>query len=99
MELIDKEGWEKTMKVNDDPYGSAGVGYAEKWASLMEAEMINGKTLEECADETSHKADEGVGITGFMFGCAVGILSKVWKHGEELRRWHNLKTQIGNEGK
>jgi len=33
-----------------------------------------------------------------MYGAAVAILSKVWKHGEELRRWHNLKTQIGDEG-
>jgi hypothetical protein len=38
------------------------------------------------------------GITGFMYGCAVSILSKVWIHGEQLRRWHNLKTQLRDEG-
>jgi deoxyribonuclease V len=31
-------------------------------------------------------------------GCAMSILSQVWVHGEQLRRWHNLKTQIRNEG-
>lgn len=33
-----------------------------------------------------------------MYGCAVSILSQVWIHGEELRRWHNLDSQIGTEG-
>ncbi len=35
---------------------------------------------------------------GFMYGTAVSILSQTWKHGEQLRRWHNKETQIGNEG-
>ena len=26
------------------------------------------------------------------------MLSQVWEHGEELRRWHNLDTQIHDEG-
>ena len=51
----------------------------------------------DVAKQTSHDADLE-GITGFMYGCAVSILSKCWKHGEDLRRWHNLDTQIGNEG-
>ena len=50
-----------------------------------------------CAEEASHIADTE-GITGFQYGCAVGILSQVWVHGEKLRRWHNLDRQIGNEG-
>ena len=33
-----------------------------------------------------------------MYGAAVSTLVAVWEHGEALRRWHNLKTQIGNEG-
>jgi hypothetical protein len=31
-------------------------------------------------------------------GCAVSILSHFWKHGEELRRWHKIDTQIGDVG-
>lgn len=45
----------------------------------------------------SHKADTD-GITGFMYGCAVQGLAHFWKHGEILRRWHNLDTQIRDEG-
>jgi hypothetical protein len=26
------------------------------------------------------------------------VLASCWEHGEELRRWHNLKTQIRDEG-
>jgi len=33
-----------------------------------------------------------------MYGASVSVLAKCWEHGEQLRRWHNLKTQLGNEG-
>src|SRR4030042_6529589 len=35
MKLKDKEGWDMTVAANQDPYGAAGVGYAERWADLM----------------------------------------------------------------
>jgi len=59
--------------------------------------MAKGKKLEEIAHSTSHKADTD-GITGFMYGAAVETLANVWEHGEALRQWHNLETQIGTEG-
>lgn len=97
IELADEAGWQTFEAVNRDGYGGAVVTYSERWARLMQVEMANGKKLEDVADAASHEADLE-GITGFMYGCAVYILSKVWIHGETLRRWHNLKTQIGNEG-
>ena len=87
----------KYKAINDDPYGGEVVRYGEAWADLMEQQMDSGKTLEECAEATSRDADTS-GITGFMYGCAVSALARFWQHGEELRRWHNLKTQIGSEG-
>ena len=95
--LKDRETWENTVKVNNDDYGSCIARYAARWAAMMDAAMSNGATVADCADKASHDADIE-GITGFMYGCAVGILAQVWVHGEELRRWHNLKTQIRNEG-
>ena len=96
-----KEGmqadWDKTVAANDDPYGKAGVSYTQRWAEMMEAKLEAGEKLEDIADKTSHEADTE-GITGFMYGCAVSILSQVWEHGEELRRWHNKDVQIGDEG-
>jgi hypothetical protein len=97
IEIIDMEVWQSTKDKNLDGYGGGIVAYAEWWARLMQIEIAKGKQLADIADAASHEADIE-GITGFMYGAAVSILSKVWKHGEDLRRWHNLKTQIRNEG-
>ncbi len=59
--------------------------------------MAAGRKLEDVAEATSREADTN-GITGFMYGAAVSTLAQVWEHGEQLRRWHNLATQIGTEG-
>lgn len=89
--------WLAGANNNSDPYGSGIYRYAQKWAELMEAKIGGGQKLEDIADESSHEADTE-GITGFMYGAAVSVLSQVWLYGERLRRWHNLATQLGNEG-
>lgn len=91
--LIDKETWQQAV----ENYGAACVRYAEQWGCLMQSRMADGKTIAEIADTASHDADTE-GLTGFMYGCAVSMLSQCWIHGEELRRWHNIKTQIKDEG-
>lgn len=104
-----KRGMEKKyakyVKMNSrDDYSKGVVTYTERWAALMEKAI--GKqtisnavehTIRSVAKDTSHDADKE-GITGFMYGCAVQALAQFWVHGEILRRWHNLDTQIKNEG-
>ncbi|MFA7101421.1 MAG: hypothetical protein WC196_06835 [Bacilli bacterium] len=97
MEIKDVVAWDKYVKANTDEYGKAILDYAERWANLLESSLKKGEKLEDIADKLSHKADTD-GITGFMYGAAVQVLAHCWKYGEELRVWHNLKTQIGNEG-
>ena len=97
MKLKDAEGWKKANDANTDPYGHRVMTYSEDWANFMEREIAAGKTIAECAKATSREADTD-GITGFMYGAAVSTLSQAWEHGEELRRWHNLDTQLGDEG-
>jgi len=97
MKISNHELWAEGLANNTDFYGAGIYRYAEAWADLMEARLENGEALEDIAKETSHKADTE-GITGFMYGAAVSILSQVGEYGEELRRWHNLDTQIGDEG-
>jgi hypothetical protein len=92
-----EEKWQEYIDANKDPYGAACVDYARCWADLMEIYIADGKTLESVAKQTSNDADTE-GITGFMYGAAVSMLAQCWEHGEQLRRWHNLDTQIGNEG-
>ena len=96
-DCIDIEGWMEGLSNNIDPYGRACFIYAEDWACLMEAKIKEGIPLDDCAKNTSHEADTD-GITGFMYGNAVSILSNCWRHGEKLRIWHNIETQIKDEG-
>jgi hypothetical protein len=105
MEFWTADGKEKLYEEwktkNTDAYGAATVGYAESWAlmlqQIIETETSPEKAIEKHADRLSHEADTE-GITGFMYGMAVQMLSSCWRHGEILRKWHNLKTQIKDEG-
>ncbi len=86
------------VKANSsDGYSMAAVNYAISWAVAMQRAMRDGKTLESVAEELSHYVDYE-GITGFMYGWAVSFLASFWQFGEQLRRWHNINTQLGNEG-
>jgi hypothetical protein len=100
MELKDEAAWKEYERTNTDPYGKGCVDYARAWAGAMEARLTEGANLEDIADATSQAVNKRseFGITGFMYGCAVSMLAQCWQHGEALRRWHNLKTQLGTEG-
>lgn len=96
LEFKDKAGWDNSREVNNDGYGGAAMDYAEVWAKKMQLRISAGETVAECADY-SQLGLGYLGITGFQFSCAVGILTQTWKHGEELRVWHNSK--YGHSGK
>lgn len=87
-------GWDKS---NKDPYGGRIVSYAKEWAMLMQVEMAKGEKLKDIAQRTSSEADYD-GITGFMYGAAVQMLSQCWRHGEELRKWHNKEYDHEGDG-
>lgn len=90
--------WQKHLDANaDDEYGAAILRYAARWAHMMEKKIADGMQLEDIAEATRHDADME-GITGYMYGAAVSVLSKVWEHGEQLRQWHNHTTQLHGEG-
>jgi hypothetical protein len=97
MEISDNELWVTYLTKNVDPYGNAICVYAENWAKLMQKKMSEGAELKDIAGTCSHLADTE-GITGFMYGAAVHMLSKCWKHGEELRKWHNKEYNHEGEG-
>lgn len=90
--------YQKWKAVNKgDPYGERIFEYAEDWANLMEKDIEKGVSISEMANYHSRTADHD-GITGYMYGAAVSVLSLSWLYGEDLRLWHNNKTQIRNEG-
>ena len=55
------------------------------------------KVIEDNAKRLSFEADTE-GIRGYMYGCAVDVLFRYWKYGEELRRWHNREYNYTGEG-
>ena len=97
IDVSDPVEWQRQVSINSDPYGAATIQYAERWARLMQAAIASGETLADVAGKLSHDADID-GLTGFMYGCAVDVLSTCWVHGEELRKWHNGKYNHTGEG-
>jgi hypothetical protein len=86
-------------------YGATVVIAAGRWMDAMEELLADGDhpawTVADIADACFRDVDAGLGrfgLTGFQYGVAVHILADVWEYGEELRRWHNLATQIHDEG-
>ena len=97
MQIKDIEKYEGWKNKNTDPYGACTFRYAETWANLMEIKIKEGFIIKDIADQTSHDADTE-GVTGFMYGTAVSILTKYWEHGEELRKWHNKEYDYKGNG-
>jgi hypothetical protein len=94
--LKDSAKWDQFISANSsDPYGKGIIDFASLWARMMESEISSGKLLVTTAEECSHLADTE-GITGFMHGAAVNVLSQCWIHGDDLRAWHN--KDYGKQG-
>ena len=93
--------YDRGLANNQDPYGKAVYDFANRWADMLEAEIEKNndpeKVINELAKKTSHDADTD-GITGFMYGCAVSILSDCWVYGEILRKWHNKEYEYDGDG-
>lgn len=90
----EKEVDYQQLQENDfeDFYGAGILRYAKRWGNMMEQELAGGLSVAEAAEKTMTAADTE-GITGYMYGNAVGVLSEYWSHGEELRQWHNQRYQ------
>lgn len=96
-----QESYQTGLGNNTDLYGHAVYAYLERWAELMEKDIAESddpvKAIAENAKKRSHEADTE-GITGFMYGCAVSILSDCWEYGEILRKWHNNRYDYDGNG-
>ncbi|MCF7618589.1 hypothetical protein [Bacillus sonorensis] len=97
MKVKDNEVYEDWKSKNKNPYGSGIFEYVERWANLMETEIAKGAKVKDIAEKLSHEADTE-GITGYMYGASVSVLSQCWEHGDELRKWHNKEYEYEGEG-
>jgi len=109
MKYKNEDKWNNCVEINKDPYGKATIDYARSWANLMEEKMAALEVdvadnaalfrfMDGHAGDLSHKADGIDDLTGLMYGAAVSTLTACWLYGELLRLWHNLNTQIKDEG-
>jgi hypothetical protein len=98
MDVRNQKKWAALVRQNtpapgdDRPfadYGFAIIQFAQRWADLMEERMKTSE-LKDIAEETCAEAITEE-ITGAMYGCAVSVLAKHWKHGKALQKWHNNK--------
>lgn len=86
-----KRFWKDYVKINaEDSYGFCIVCYAKKWAEFMQYLMgkNDGTTVADVAEQASKDASGGA-LTKLMRSYAIDLLGKVWKHGEELKKWDN----------
>lgn len=83
-------------------YGAIVIIAAGRWMDAMEDELADtDETVAGVAERCFREVNQDLGssgLTGFQYGVAASMLAEVWEHGEELRRWHNLATQLGTEG-
>ena len=85
--IRDPAAWDLLVKNNPEPYGQGVLRYAARWAWMMDSRINGGESVAKSAEQTKHIADRE-GITGAMFGFAVGVLSRCWVHGDELKSWY-----------
>jgi len=91
-----KKKYQAWLGNNTDSYGRTCFVYAERFADMLEIEYVKAinvpmsKILELYGDKFSHDADKE-GLTGFMVGMSINILSQCWEFGKYLKLWWNTK--------
>lgn len=91
-----KKKYQEWLGINNDSYGRTCFVYAERFADLLEIEYVKSidvpmsKILELYGDKFSDDADKE-GMTGFMVGISINILSQCWEYGEVLKVWWNTQ--------
>jgi len=92
VEVENAEDWKQFLtdtKILDDPcLGKIIIDYAEGWAKLMQVEMSNGKTIEDCVESTFLELRFLGKLTAEQLGFVIGILYRCWKHGGDLVDWY-----------
>lgn len=101
----------KTEKITDynqfvresqkDMYMRGIFQFCVAWANKMEEKILNGAILADIAKDSEaecYKDDPSLDLTGYMYSCAVSLLSDCWVYGDDLRDWHNKKYGYSGDG-
>ncbi len=90
IQLTNTEDWEKSRLANQDGYGGAAFRYGDRFGRVMQVEIAKGLKVAEAAAKWEFDVDDD-GLTGFQQSCALGLLYHCWKHGPDLKKWHDTK--------
>lgn len=95
MKFSDEKAWKRWLDANSNPYGLEVASFAQRWATIMEAAMEAGESLDACAERAAAEAATEVegGITRRQYGAAVSGLARTWKHGVQLMCWYDSRDQ------
>lgn len=91
--------WENCKRLNSgESYSRAIIRYTILWVQYMEyLTKKYGMEMSEIWDRCSDLANVD-GVTGFMYGAAASIISRVWQSGEEFRKCYNSKWNYSGAG-
>lgn len=92
--------WNECKRVNsEDGYSNCIIKYAITMTQFMEyLKKVHNRNVLQSFDIASYYADKIYGVTGYMHGAAVNIISNIWKHGEEVRKYHNKTFGYDGDG-
>ena len=92
--------WKKCKEINlTDDYSKCIIDYAVLMTQFMEfLHKYHNRSVEQSFDIASHYSDKIYGVTGYMHGAAVNIISNIWKYGEEVRKYHNKTFGYDGDG-
>jgi len=95
--LADPAEWERMKeKLSVNWYGQSVVLFAATWANRMESALAEGQTVAACSGMLACAVDEEMdGTADNVYGYAVEILCKVWKHGQELFTVYRTRLRPG----
>lgn len=86
--LRDEDTWRESKKINlDTKYGRKILKYVRDVAKRAEEYIGQNQSVEQAIKAAVSDEDLSKGITGFQFNCAIGLLVKIWSHGEALADW------------
>ncbi len=91
--IVSARVWAHYKENRGKQYSKDVYAFAERWADKMEEQMHQGKNIPDSALQTSIEADT-CDITKdlCLITIAVGILNKVWVHGNRLAKWHRSES-------
>lgn len=92
--------WKKCKEINStDEYNKCIIDYAVLMTQFMEfLHKYHNRSVAQSFDIASHYSNSLYGVTGYMHGAAVNIISNLWKYGEEVRVYHNKMFNYSGDG-